>query len=105
MRVSVIGRVESSSAGQYLYPLDGPSLGHIAKHLTEEQRCLGRALILPLTLEAAAERVGMSRRQGETVWQGIKTALGLECGAPTVEGRLTFIRLALGVDPCYCGAT
>jgi hypothetical protein len=80
--------------------------GHILAHLTSQQRALLPWLLLPVTLGEVAERVGYWHRNSvEQYWAEIVARLNLPRGhGYTGTARLALLRLALGIDPCFCEA-
>lgn len=90
-------------------PLNVRRADHVRKHLRIEDRLLIDHLLLPITLDEVAMRLGAgwTRRMVEGSWLHIRSDLGLASGHPgnnTGLERITLIRIVAGMQACFCGA-
>lgn len=89
-----------------------PRLDHIRRHISARNQCSGSLddamailplLLEPLTQAEIAERLGMTLRVVSYHWVRIVWQLGLPTqNGPNNPARLALLRIALGLDPCFC---
>jgi hypothetical protein len=87
-----------------------PRLPHLAQHIggfdTRREACyqILPLLLEPLDQQEIADRLGVTRRKVEYYWESMRTDFGI-VGTPghSEAPRLTLLRMALGLDACFCG--
>lgn len=79
-----------------------PAVDHLRQHLNEEQATVLDWLVLPLTLEDVAERLGpgYTRRWVEYRYHAILERFGIE--HRNAAARVALLRLYYGLEPCWC---
>lgn len=88
-----------------------PRIGHIRAHLRagytrsrERNLAVLDWLLEPLTLDEVAERLGpgYTRRMVELSFEYILRTMPLDAPATAPLRRLAILRIAAGLDPCWC---
>lgn len=82
-------------------PITSP---HPECHVPTDLLPLFDLLVLPLTFDEIAERMGpgITRRVVDNGWGRIRGALGLDRGIGKGVERIALVRMASGSDGCFC---
>lgn len=84
-----------------------PRLEHVQSHLPPRARDVLPLLLEAISIEEVAARLGAgySRRYVDLAAEQVKIAYlpeGMEFNSPPAYARMRALRIAIGIEPCWC---
>lgn len=82
-------------------------LEHVRNHIRPQDRPFFDLLLESVTLDQIAHDLGpgWTRSVVDYHWRCIRSSLGIETDGPSQVTRVVLIRMAYGLDPCFCGGS